>query len=178
MEEQVQGCSPLSTPCANTPAKRTFCLATASGQDSVLLCNRQHLWVETGGQHCSLINSAAHGAPNALQNKFGEQIPHKGNLAQHGDRTSYFSCCNKIPIKAVYRQNGGKGTRARVLDRWLPSIHSHKLGRGEGLCLAFPLLSMGPQPMRWCHPHSGWVSLQLNIFESALVDTPRGMFPW
>lgn len=48
-EEQVQGCSPLSTPRAHAPAKRTFCLATASGQGSVLLCNGQHLWGEAGG---------------------------------------------------------------------------------------------------------------------------------
>lgn len=49
IEKQVQGRSPLSTVCANMPAKRTFCLATAAGQGSVLLCNGQHLWVEAGG---------------------------------------------------------------------------------------------------------------------------------
>lgn len=49
IEKQVQGHSPLSTVRASTPAKRTFCLATTSGQGSVLLCNGQHLWVETGG---------------------------------------------------------------------------------------------------------------------------------
>lgn len=85
MEEQVWGHSPLSTACANMPAKRTFCLATASGQGSVLLGDGQHLWVEAGGERHSLTNSPA---PRDLT-LFRTSLVNKGLTkaihSQHGD---------------------------------------------------------------------------------------------
>lgn len=42
-EVLAQGCSLQNTEYANTPAKRTFCLATVPEQDHVLLYNGQHL---------------------------------------------------------------------------------------------------------------------------------------
>ena len=89
MEEQVQGHSPPSTACANMPAKRTFCLATASGQGSVLLGDGQHLWMEAGGERCSLTNSVAprdltlfrtssvnKGLTKAIHSQHGDHGPH------------------------------------------------------------------------------------------------------
>lgn len=86
MVEQVRGRSPPSTACANMTAKRTFCLATVSGQGSVLLGNGQHPWVEAGGEPCSLINSEA---PRELM-LFRTSSVNKGLTKaiqfQHGDR--------------------------------------------------------------------------------------------
>lgn len=39
------------------------------------------------------------------------------------------------------------------------------------------LFSLGPQPMGWCQPHSGWVfPLQLKVSRNTPVDTPT-VFP-
>lgn len=85
MEEQVRGHSPPSTACANMPAKRTFCLATASGQGSVLLGDGQHLWVEAGRECCSLINSAAPWDPMLFRTSSVNKGCTKAIQSQHGD---------------------------------------------------------------------------------------------
>lgn len=85
MEEQVRGHSPPSTACANMPAKRTFCLATASGQGSVLLGDGQHLWVEAGGERRSLTNSAAPGDLTLFRTSSVNKGLTKAIHSQHGD---------------------------------------------------------------------------------------------